>query len=121
MARRTIVHLIDDLDGTEIPDGSGTTLEFGIDGSSYSIDLTASNADKLRRALDKYVSTARKTPTARRRGAPRAIRSETAPDARAVRAWAASNDVKVSNRGRIPADVVLKFQAAGNSREGGDS
>ncbi len=114
MAQRTVVHLVDDLDGTEIPDGDGTTIEFGIDGSAYSIDLTASNADKLRRSLEKYVSAARRSTSARRRSAPRATRSETAPDSRAVRAWAASNNIQVSNRGRIPADVVLKFQEAGN-------
>ncbi len=114
MAQRTIVHLIDDLDGTDIPDGTGQTIEFGLDGFSYSIDLTTSNADKLRRLLEKYVSAGRKNASARRRSAPRATRSETAPDSRAVRAWAASNNIQVSKRGRIPADVVLKFQDAGN-------
>jgi len=30
---------------------------------------------------------------------------------KAVRAWAASNGIQVNTRGRIPADVVQKFEA----------
>ena len=36
------------------------------------------------------------------------------PDSRAVRAWAESSGIEVSDRGRIPNDIILKFQQAGN-------
>jgi hypothetical protein len=35
-------------------------------------------------------------------------------DSKAVRAWAASNGVELSERGRIPGAVIEQFRAAGN-------
>ena len=35
-------------------------------------------------------------------------------DTKAVRAWAASNGIELSSRGRVPADVIEKYRAAGN-------
>jgi hypothetical protein len=35
-------------------------------------------------------------------------------DTKAVRAWAASNGIEVSNRRRVPADVIDKYKAAGH-------
>ena len=40
--------------------------------------------------------------------------AEVGVDNRAVRAWARSNGIELSPRGRIPADVVERFRAAGN-------
>jgi hypothetical protein len=56
MSSKTIVILEDDVDGGEADE----TIEFGIDGTTYTIDLSDSNAKKLRGALDGYVSKARK-------------------------------------------------------------
>jgi hypothetical protein len=56
MASRTIVLLEDDIDGSKADE----TIEFGIDGTTYAIDLSDSNAKKLRGALDGYISKARK-------------------------------------------------------------
>jgi hypothetical protein len=35
-------------------------------------------------------------------------------DNRAVRAWAASNGIELSERGRIPGVVIEQYRAAGN-------
>jgi hypothetical protein len=35
-------------------------------------------------------------------------------DLKAVRAWAASNKIELSNRGRVPASVIEQYKAAGN-------
>ena len=35
-------------------------------------------------------------------------------DNKAVRAWAASNGIELSTRGRIPASVLEQYRAAGN-------
>jgi hypothetical protein len=56
MANRTIVLLEDDVDGSKADE----TIEFGIDGTTYAIDLSDSNAKKLRGALDGYISKGRK-------------------------------------------------------------
>ena len=35
-------------------------------------------------------------------------------DTKAVREWAESNGIELSSRGRVPADVIEKYRAAGN-------
>ena len=106
MTSKVIVLLEDDLDGTKADE----TVEFGIDGAAYSIDLSDSNAKKLRSALDEYVSKARKV--SGRRSTSR--KASSGVDNHAVRVWAASNGIELSKRGRIPQDVVSQFRAAGN-------
>ncbi len=51
MAKRVDVQLTDDLSGVTIRAGKGETVAFGLDGTSYEIDLTAKNASMLRKAL----------------------------------------------------------------------
>lgn len=105
MAQQTIVTLVDDLDGSE----ADQTVEFGLDGVSYEIDLSEPNASKLRDALASYVSHARRT-GGRRRGSTRPAGS-TRPGVdreqnAAIREWARKRGMKVSDRGRIPAEVL---------------
>ena len=115
MTQRTVTRLIDDLDGTEIPHGSGQTVSFGLDGQGYEIDLTNENAEGLREALTRYARAGRKVsgPSSRSRGAAKpSDKSDVSP--RAVREWAKANKVEVSPRGRIPRSVIDQFRAAGN-------
>lgn len=109
MTQKTITRLIDDLDGSELKDGQGKTVQFGLDGQNYEIDLSNKNAERLRKALAKYVSAGRQI---QRRRTTR--QAETPVDNRAVRAWASANRIQVSARGRIPAAVVQRFRDAGN-------
>jgi hypothetical protein len=123
MAQRTIVQLTDDLDGKPIRDGKGETIRFGLDRPDYEIDLADKNAKALRDTLAKYVTAARRTgagtrSTGRSRAA-RASHGGAGPsrdgrgyDPKAVRAWAESQGIQVSQRGRVSADLVAKFQAA---------
>jgi hypothetical protein len=115
MAQRTIVQLTDDLDGKPIRDGKGETIRFSLDRTDYEIDLADKNAKALRDTLAKYVTAARRTGST---GRSRAGRGGTGPsldgrgyDPKAVRAWAESQGIQVSQRGRVPADLVAKFQA----------
>ncbi len=48
MAKQVITVLTDDIDGGE----ADRTVEFGLDGVRYTIDLSEKNAGKLRKALD---------------------------------------------------------------------
>jgi hypothetical protein len=111
MAQRVQTLLIDDLDGGE----AEGTIRFGLDGAEYEIDLSAGHADALRRALAPYVSAARRAPgaAARRpgRGGRRAAGAGAA-DPVAVREWAKSQGIEVKDRGRVPAELVVKFNAA---------
>src|SRR3954451_19037067 len=60
MAQRTVIRLVDDLDGTEIVDGAGETVTFSFDGRQYEIDLTDDHADEMRGALDRSLRACRK-------------------------------------------------------------
>ncbi|MDQ1374778.1 MAG: hypothetical protein QOJ09_2116 [Actinomycetota bacterium] len=106
MAQKVTVSLIDDLDG----DRAEETVEFGLDGKTYEIDLSSSNADKLRDALSGYVAAARKAGRRRSGGAPGAAPVRRAGVDReqnqAIREWARKRGMKVSDRGRIPAEVL---------------
>lgn len=106
----TITTLIDDLEGTVIEDGNGETVSFGLDGTTYNIDLTKANAKKLRDALKPYVSSGRK---ASRGAGTRASAGRTdKADLQAMREWANANGYEVSARGRIPQVVQEAYRAA---------
>ena len=107
MATRVTTILVDDTDDSEAQE----TVSFALEGTTYEIDLSDQNANKLRDALEPWVSKARKTSGGRRR-----TRSDGAgkADLKAVRAWAASNKVELSSRGRIPQSVMNQYHAAGN-------
>lgn len=106
MARKVVTILEDDLDGSE----ASETLNFGLDGTEYEIDLNGEHADELRESLRRYTDVARKTPGGR--GRPSRRSSSSGVDAKAIRSWALDQGLQVNARGRIQADIVEKYQAA---------
>ena len=102
VASRTITLYVDDLDGTEIKEGKGGPVSFGLDGQDYSIDLTEKNAAELRKALQPFIAVAGKV--ARKAGT-RARKSDSGPTPAELRAWAAENGFDVPTRGRIPDSI----------------
>jgi hypothetical protein len=109
MASRVVVEFTDDLNGKPADE----TVTFGLDGSTYEIDLTSKNAQALRKAFQPWQESARRAGGAKR-GRRGAGGAKSAVDTKAVRAWAASNGIELSPRGRLPKDVVEQFHAAGN-------
>ena len=115
MAQRTIVQFTDDLDGKSIPDGKGGAVRFGLDRQDYEIDLSDKNAKAMREALRPYLEAARSaggTTRGSRRGGRSANGLSRGYDPKTVRAWAESQGIEVSQRGRVSADLVAKFQEA---------
>jgi Lsr2 len=116
VAQRTVVQLTDDLDGKAIPDGKGETVRFGLDSQDYEIDLTEKNAKVLRDVVAKYVAAGRRVGGGSRGGRARSSSASSSRprdyDPKAVRAWAESQGLEVSQRGRVPSDLVTKFQEA---------
>ncbi|GAA1942072.1 Lsr2 family protein [Amycolatopsis minnesotensis] len=108
MAQKVLVSLVDDLDGSEAEE----TVEFGLDGVSYQIDLSSDNAEELRDALAQYVEHARRAGGRKRSGARPSAKAVARPATvdreqnQAIRAWARKNGFAVSDRGRIPSEVV---------------
>ena len=62
MAQKVNIVLVDDIDGSDAIE----TVSFGLDGTSYEIDLNDKNAAALRDALAGYVGHARKVTGSRR-------------------------------------------------------
>src|ERR1700682_2513163 len=112
MAKKVTVTLVDDLDGEGAAD---ETVEFGLDGVSYEIDLSTKNAAKLRTDLKQWVEAGRRVGGRRRGRSVGSGRGRAAIDreqSAAIREWARRNGHNVSTRGRIPADVIDAFHAA---------
>lgn len=113
MAQHTVVTLLDDLDGGE----AAQTVSFAVDGTAYDIDLSTANAEAFQTPVAPYVSGARRAgrPPAgtsgagRRRSGAAPARTDREQNA-AVRDWASAQGIKVSARGRIPADVLDRYQ-----------
>ena len=105
MAQKVHIVLVDDLDGSD----ASQTVSFGLDGTSYEIDLNDKNAAALRDALAGFVGHARKVTNTRGR---KTRTTTTGPSARELRDWARSNGYEVSDRGRVPAEVREAFDAA---------
>lgn len=114
MAQQVQVVLVDDLDGGEAEE----TVSFALDGVSYEIDLNAENAARLRDELAPWVGHARRvggrSGGGRRSGSRgrSSSSSSSGVDTAAVRDWARKKGYKVSERGRISAEVMEAYQAA---------
>jgi hypothetical protein len=108
MAQKIQTLFIDDIDGGE----AERTVRFGLDGTDYEIDLSTQHNEELRAALGTYLSHARKVGGTARRVAARGGRKSSSVDTVAVRAWARENGYDIKDRGRVPADLVAKYQAA---------
>lgn len=106
---KTIV-LEDDLEG-----GPATeTLQFSLGGKEYEIDLNTKNASSFRSQLAPFIDHARPAGPGHRR---RPVRSAASRQRSAgIRAWAKQQGIELSDRGRIPASVIERYQAASKAR-----
>jgi uncharacterized membrane protein YgcG len=121
MAQKTVVSLIDDLDGESEAD---ETVEYALDGVTYEIDLTNEHAETLREVFAPYIEAARRTGGRARTGTSGRRRSSSSGGGgssaggrgrealKAIRDWAKSSGWSVSDRGRLPNNVVEAYDAA---------
>jgi hypothetical protein len=109
MAQKIQTLFIDDLDGS----AAEGTVRFGLDGTEYEIDLNEEHAKALRDALVRYVSAARRASGAARKSARTGSRAPAnGLNTTEVREWAKAQGIDVKDRGRVPAELVVKFKAA---------
>ena len=107
MSKSVSVIVTDDLDGSQ----NAETVSFGFDGVAYEIDLAEKNRAKLEKALAPFIDAGRRVPrSGARRGGGR--QSSASVDRGAVRAWARERGLKVSERGRVSADIMRQYEAA---------
>jgi Lsr2 len=107
MAQRTQVVFTDDLDGSE----AVGTVRFALEGTSYELDLSQKNADQLAQSLEPCIAVARKTSDGPARRTGKSSRP-VGPRPQDVRAWAKDQGIDVKDKGRVPAELIVKFQAA---------
>ena len=113
MARREVVVLEDDLEGGTADE----TVKFALDGVQYEIDLAAKNAARLRESFSDFIAHGRRVgrggvvvggrAAARARGSAAADREQN----KAIRAWAKRKGRNISDRGRIPQEIVDEYNA----------
>jgi hypothetical protein len=108
MAQHFQTRYIDDLDGADLGE-TANTISFAFDGKDYSIDLSDENAEAFRQDIAPYIEAGRRV-TGTRTKTPRARSG--AGNTKAVREWARANGYDVSDRGRIPADIMDAYAAA---------
>ena len=119
MAQRTVVSLVDDLDGSDAKE----TVEYALDGVTYEIDLNDENAKQLREVFAPYIAAARRTGGRRSTSGRSRTRSSSGSSGqgvvgrsreamKAIRDWAKSEGWAVSDRGRLPGNVVEAYDAA---------
>ncbi|HWG99132.1 MAG TPA: Lsr2 family protein [Pilimelia sp.] len=112
MAKQIIHKLVDDLDGGDADE----TVKFALDGIQYEIDLSKKNAAKLRDVIAPFVAAGSKVGrggvvvggrAARGRGGAAADREQN----KAIRSWAKREGKEISDRGRIPQEIVDEYHA----------
>jgi hypothetical protein len=108
MAQQIQTLFIDDIDGGP----AEGTVRFGLDGTDYEIDLSTAHSEELHKVLAGYVTHARKAIGTARRGS-RGRRPADQLDTRKVREWAKAKGIDIKERGRVPAEVIEKYKAAG--------
>ncbi|WP_327582577.1 Lsr2 family protein [Nonomuraea sp. NBC_00507] len=112
MVKRIVESFIDDIDGS---DADGTTT-FALDGTTYEIDLSGQNREKLEKALAVFITKARPVRADRgvrgRRGPATTGRAISREKSTEIRRWAREQGLPVSERGRIAASVVKQYEDA---------
>ena len=108
MAQQIQTLLIDDLDGTP----AEGTVRFGLDGTDFEIDLSAGHEQALRGVLAPYIKAARRGPGPQRPSRRKRTAGTGDPGSAQIRDWAKNQGIDVKDRGRIPAELVVKFKEA---------
>lgn len=116
MARQEVTIVFDDLDGTQGEDVA--EVVFGWRSSIYAIDLAEANTKRFAEAIGPFLDKARKVGPLRlnhlqasnRRSIP-PVKTDRERN-QAIRDWAREQGHEISNRGRIPAEIVEEFEQA---------
>jgi Lsr2 len=109
VAQKISVTFACDYDSREIPEGEHMTRAFSLDGRDYEIDLCEKHSEKFDEVLQRFKEKARRVTS--RVGKPKRRTTAHRQHSAEIRAWAKQNGMDVSDRGRIPAGVIAKYEA----------
>ncbi|MDR2895548.1 MAG: Lsr2 family protein [Propionibacteriaceae bacterium] len=110
MSTSTITVYHDDLTGEEIPAGSVRVTQFSLGNQQYELDLSEYSYGQFQEAIAPYIRNAHPVARAAARG--RKAGASNGPATKKVRAWALSQGIPVSDRGRIPQHIIDAYLAA---------
>ncbi|EKT82509.1 hypothetical protein WSS_A11528 [Rhodococcus opacus M213] len=114
MARKVVVEMVDDIDGTVFGD-EGESISYAVDGVEYVIDLKDEHAVELGETFEYYIAHSTRV-GGRKHHADRQVNPATARrssgETQKIRAWAIEQGYKVSSRGRIPTEIEQAFNDA---------
>lgn len=118
--RQAKVVITDDFDGTEINPGTDyEPLRFMVDGTYYEIDLTDDHRSEFFELIYPWTHTATEVPQPARLGKRRVSPTPAERPKRrdpalvgAIRTWARERGYKMSDRGRIPAEIERAYELA---------
>lgn len=107
--QKVITEFIDDIDGSV----AERTFTFAVDGANYEIDLSTSNIGEFKAAIGGFIESSRKVKATSNGSKLRAVKpGSNREHLAAVRSWLRQQGHDVKDRGRLPADLVAKFDAA---------
>lgn len=109
MAQKVSVTFACDYDDKAIAEGQHRARRFSLDGREYEIDLCVKHSQKFDEAVRKYADHARRASA--RPGRTKRRTTAHRQHSAAIRTWAKQSGIAVSDRGRIPADVVTRYEA----------
>ncbi|MFD7010687.1 Lsr2 family protein [Rhodococcus jostii] len=114
MARKVVVEMVDDIDGT-VFGHDGQSISYAVDGVEYVIDLKDEHANELRETLEYYIAHSTRV-GGRKHRSDRQVNPATARrpsgETQKIRAWAIEQGHTLSSRGRIPAEIEQAFHDA---------
>jgi hypothetical protein len=109
VAQKVSVTFACDYDAREIPNGEQLTRAFSFDGRDYEIDLCEKHSQKFDESLGRFADKARRATSRMSRPKRRtAAHRQRSAD---IRSWAKRSGLEISERGRIPAQVIAKYEA----------
>ncbi|ELB90975.1 hypothetical protein Rwratislav_21593 [Rhodococcus wratislaviensis IFP 2016] len=114
MARKVVVEMVDDIDGTVFGD-DGESISYAVDGIEYVIDLKDEYAKELRETFEYYIAHSTRVGGRKHRSdrqANPAAAKRQPGETQKIRAWAIEQGYKLSSRGRIPAEIEQAFHDA---------
>jgi hypothetical protein len=110
VAKKVSVTFACDYDSKEIPNGEHLTRAFSLDGRDYEIDLCEKHSQKFDEALKRFADKARRATSRVTR--PKRRTTANRQHSADIRSWAKNAGIEVSDRGRIPAQVIARYEAS---------
>lgn len=110
MAQKVQVLLTCDMETGDKP--GDETITFGLDGSTYDIDLCTKHAKGFRETMAPFIDAGRRQ-SSRGTGRRGASGSNDRERTQAIRAWARKKGIQVSERGRLSSDIVAQYEKSG--------